>query len=207
MAGKTSHKRSPNDPSTRERLVTAALDLIVKNGGCRGVNLRQIAARAGCAHTNVYNYFDTLEDLFWAAVVQAIECQLADLARHLRSPAAARDPLRTFVAAQVAFTQAHPGHYRLSWLEPLDGPTPPQVLDRYAQMKQYWGQHVCQRLAALHSTVDRTQAVQLVHGYFHGELCKLIGRQAFLPQSADARERIVANTLALIDLVANVAPR
>lgn len=193
--------------STEQRLVAATLDLIVRNGGCRGVNLRQIAARARCAHTNAYNYFDSLEELFWAALLQALEFQFAATERVLRTPAAAKAPLPALLANQVAFAQKNPGIYRLFWLEPISGEPPPAVLQRLDEMRQIWVRHVADRLAALKSTTDPKWAAQIIHGYFHGEVCKLVGRHAFLPQSADDRERIVANTLALVDLVAAGKPR
>jgi len=183
--------------------VAATLDLILENGGCRGVNLRAIAARAGCAHTNAYNYFDSLEDLFWAAVLRAVELQLADAARLEQTPAAAADPLRDFLAGQVAFAQAHPGLYRLFWLESLDGAPPPAVLQRLGEARALWVRHLGGRLEQLRSRTDPAWAGQIVHGYFHGEVCKLIGRRAFVPKSADDRDRIVAHTLALTDLVAS----
>lgn len=186
----------------RQRLVDAALALIVENGGCRGVNLRQIAVLAGCAHTNAYNYFDSLEELFWAAALHAFAFNLTSLTEQLRAPAAAADPLRHFFAAQVAIVQQHPVLYHLCWLEPLAGPPPPAVLQCLDSLRQLWVRHLGQRLAQLRSRADPAWAGQLVHGYFHGELCKLIGRHAFLPPAADDGERIVANTLALVDLVA-----
>jgi AcrR family transcriptional regulator len=190
-------RRQPTD----QRLVAAALDLIERNGGCRGVNLRQIAARAGCAHTNAYNYFHSLEDLFWAALYQATELQIADIARQLQTTAGAKEPLRTFLEAQVEFAQEHPGLYRLFWLEPLTGEPPPRVMQRLDEMRARWVRFIADRLAAQPSPTDPAWASQIVHGYFHGELCKLIDRHVFMPKSDDDRDRIVANTLALIDLV------
>jgi AcrR family transcriptional regulator len=194
--------KSRSEIPAKQRLIEAALALIVENGGCRGVNLRQIAARADCAHTNVYNYFASLEELFWAAVLLAIDFQLGDLATQMSSPAAASDPLRHFLTTQVSLAQSHPTLYRLCWLEPLDGPAPAGVLERFGGMRQNWERFVGARFAALRSRTDPEWARQIIHGYFHGELCKLIGRHAFLPPSDDDRARIVANTLALIDLVA-----
>jgi AcrR family transcriptional regulator len=192
---------------TRQRLVEAALELIVKNGGCRGVNLRQIAARAGCTHANAYNFFDSLEELFWAAAHLAIERQLADIARNMESDAAKKEPLRSFFSAQVAFAQKNPSIYRLFWLEALAGQAPSEVLQRLNEARMSWVQIIGGRLASLRSRTDPAWAGQIIHGYFHGEVCKLVGRQAFVPKSDDDRERIVSNTLALVDLVAAAGPR
>ncbi len=204
--------RPPKRPTAsrlpaEQRLIAAALDLIVRNGGCRGVNLRQIAARAGCAHTNAYNYFASLEDLLWAALSQALELQFANTEKALRAQAATTDPLRALLTAQVTFAQKNPGLYRLFWLEPLTGKPPSGVLQRLDAMRQLWVHHLGARLADLRSHTDPAWAGQIIHGYFHGEVCKLVGRHAFLPESADTRARIVANTLALVDLVAAAGPR
>lgn len=193
--------------TTEQRLVAATLDLIVRNGGCRGVNLRQIAARARCAHTNAYNYFDSLEGLFWAALLQALEFQAVETERKLRSAAGVAEPLRTLLTANITFAQKNPGLYRLFWFEPLTGKPPPCLLQRLDDMRQLWVRLIGARLGALRSTTDAKWAGQIIHGYFHGEVCKLVGRHAFLPQSADDRERIVGNTLALVDLVASAGPR
>lgn len=191
----------------RERIVAATLDLIVRNGGCRGVNLRQIAARARCAHTNAYNYFDSLEDLFWAALHQVLDTHFSDTEKALAAPAATSNPLRTLLENHVSFAQRNPGLYRLFWFEPLAGKPPAAVLQRFDQMRQIWVRILGERLKALRSRTDPTWAGHIVHGYLHGEVSKLIGRHAFVPQSADDRTRIIDNTLALVDLVAAAGPK
>jgi AcrR family transcriptional regulator len=86
-----------NSPTTaavrsgkRERLVTAARDLVYRHGVV-GTTLADIAEAAGVPLGNVYYYFKTKEDIV-AAVVQAsrerIEETLADVERRHRSPKA-----------------------------------------------------------------------------------------------------------------------
>ena len=81
------------------------------------------------------------------------------------------------------------------------------MLERLVEARALWVRQLGGRLTALRSRTDPAWAGQIVHGYFHGEVCKLIGRRAFVPKSADDRDRIVANTLALTDLVATAGPR
>lgn len=202
MARRTSTPDQPN----RERLIDATLELIIANGGCRGVNLRQVAAKVGCAHTNAYNWFDSLEDLYWAALRRAVELQHADTVARLQAPEAAQAPLRCFLESQVLFAQENPGLYRLFWLEPLSGTPPAEVLMFLGEMRGLWMSHLGARLAELNSRTDPAWAGQIIHGYVHGEICKLIGRQAFVPVTTDDRARIVGNTLTLIDLVASGGP-
>jgi len=184
------------------RLVDATLDLIERNGGCRGVNLRQIAARAKCAHTNLYNYYDSLEALYWAAMDRALERLEAYTARQLAAHTGKTSSFCAFLTAQLDYARQHPGLYRLFWLEPLSGKPLPQTILRLDAMRTLWirqiGEHLHNRLAA----ENHAWAGQIVHGYFHGEVCKLIGRRAFGPTSDNDCERIISNTLRLAELAA-----
>ena len=174
----------------------------MRNGGCRGVNLRQIAARARCAHTNAYNYFDSLEDLFWEALRQALESHTTDVEQQLGAAGGRAKPLQTLLSVSLEFAQRNPGLYRLCWIEPLTGEPPPVLLQRLDHLRQLWVRCIVARLTELRSATDPRWAGQIIHGYFHGEVCKLIGRHAFLPAAKDDCARIFANTLALVDLVA-----
>jgi AcrR family transcriptional regulator len=196
----TSSKAAPNTAALR--LLESALALIDHNGGCRGVNLRQIAARAKCAHTNLYNYHDSLESLFWTAMGRALERLAIHTAQQLATSAGKTTPLRTFLAAQLDYAQQHPGLYRLVWLEPLSGQPPAQVLQLLDATRTLWVRQIGGHLQGRLTEAKLVWAGQIVHGYFHGEVCKLIGRHAFGPKSDDDRERILTNTLRLAELVA-----
>lgn len=208
-SSKSSARKTPSN-NFQQRLVDIALQLIEKNNGCRGVNLRQIAARARCAHTNVYNYFDSLESLFWAALDRALERLIAHSRSRLQTPAAKKAPLRTFLEAQVDYSLDHPAHYRLFWLEPLAGKPSTQVLARLDEMRTFWtnliGGEVIAKSRRTLSQAELTQAGQMIHGYFHGEMCKLVSRQEFVGASKDAKKRIVGNTLALVEIIGAAKP-
>jgi len=206
MPTKTKRSRRAAKPvNIRQRLVDIALRLIEENNGCRGVNLRQIAARARCAHTNVYNYFDSLEALFWAALDQALERLIDHTMTQLQSPAGKSAPLRHFLESQIDYSLAHPAHYRLFWLEPLSGRPSPQVMKRLEEMRVFWAHLIATDIIANAKTVltesDLIWAGQIIHGYFHGELCKLVGRREFITTSTDIKERIAGNTLALVKMI------
>lgn len=194
-------KRKDASQAMADRLVDAALDLIEQNGGCRGVSLRKIATRAKCAHTNAYNYFNSLEDLFWATVGRTLERLLKHSAEALQSPAGKKAPLRTLLKSQATYTQQHPSHYRLFWLEPLAGRPPANALRSLEEMRGLWVRIIASQTKAPLSEANLIWAGQIVHGYFHGEMGKLIGRTAFITTSPAISDRIVNNTLALVEMI------
>jgi AcrR family transcriptional regulator len=58
----------PEAPTTRERLMDAALDYIAENGVLGGLNLREIAERVGVTPANIYHYFGSRRGLLRAAL-------------------------------------------------------------------------------------------------------------------------------------------
>jgi AcrR family transcriptional regulator len=60
----------PRDPATDQAILQAALDLFIQSGS-EGVNIEQIAARAGVARTTVYRRWSSKEALLAQAIAAA----------------------------------------------------------------------------------------------------------------------------------------
>jgi AcrR family transcriptional regulator len=58
-------------PTTRERLMDAALDYIATRGVLGGLNLREIAEQVGVTPANIYHYFGSRRGLLRAALTRA----------------------------------------------------------------------------------------------------------------------------------------
>jgi AcrR family transcriptional regulator len=57
-------------PTTRERLLDAALDHLATHGVLGGLNLREIAERVGVTPANIYHYFGSRRGLLRAALMR-----------------------------------------------------------------------------------------------------------------------------------------
>lgn len=93
-------------PGKRERLVTAAQELVSRQGVAR-TTLADIASAADVPLGNVYYYFKTKDDIIGAVVqtqAQQIESTLADFERRHRSPKARLKGLVRFLAEQADST-------------------------------------------------------------------------------------------------------
>jgi TetR/AcrR family transcriptional regulator, transcriptional repressor for nem operon len=93
-------------PGKRERLVTAAQELVYRQGVAR-TTLADIASAADVPVGNVYYYFKTKDDIIGAVVqtqAQQIESILAELERRHRSPKARLKALVRFLAEQAGST-------------------------------------------------------------------------------------------------------
>lgn len=56
-------------PHTRDEIITAALQLFIQHG-FHGTSMRQIAASAGVALGNIYNYFSSKEEIFLVVLLK-----------------------------------------------------------------------------------------------------------------------------------------
>ena len=153
----------------REAIIKAALDLLEESGDPSSLNLRKTAARAGCAHTNVYNYFPSLEALKWALLEQSLRIMSGFLFE------SGSTDIPEMIGAYFDFGIKHPALYKLIWITDLDpGAAPPDT----SFMKR-----IPDRLRKL---IDSEKA-DLLHNYVHGRILNTIFRR--YPDSDEERLR------------------
>ncbi|MBN2050633.1 MAG: TetR/AcrR family transcriptional regulator [Spirochaetales bacterium] len=156
-------KQKKLDSVGKEAFVKAVLSMLDEGVSLRELNLRTVARRVGCAHTNAYNYFTSFEDLLWWSLKGALEYMTGMV-----------DPEHgDLVRWYVDFALDHPAWYRLIWLEQLSG-TPPAGVAAYlpvpADMYTRW-------LMIRFGRSEKAAALELkgriLHGYLHGELAAI----------------------------------
>ena len=109
-------------------LEQAALDLMEENGVLAGLNLREVAEKAGVNRALVYHYFGSREELLRSALTRDLKDRLDQITQGLSLPfnSRVRQMLRTMVQHQPAL--------RLAMLLMLDG----KKEVRLAPLKEAW---------------------------------------------------------------------
>lgn len=191
--------------SGADRFVATALTLIAEEGGSQNVNLRQIARRMGCAHTNLYNYFDSYEDLLWATFRRAVHIYADYLTRDLDDSLSPNEYLHRVVSNLAAFPVEHPGWFRFVGSDPISIDTiPADILDTVGAMKT-WLFDAVQRVYEGELDPEETASVaNIVLAYVDGETLNLINGR--MVRGEDIRARVVTNSLRLIEALAGSAP-
>ena len=180
---------------TAERFIQETLSLIAERGGSSDVNLREVSRRVGCAHTNVYNYFSSFDDLRWAAFRRALGAYGDALSEGLDDPLPPSDYLRRLITNLATFPQAHPGIYRFIGSDPIDlDAMPAEVMDTVVTMKRW----LIDAFTSCAPGVDPTTAAEacnVVYAYIDGETFNLINGRVV--PGEDIKGRIVDNSLRL----------
>ena len=192
----------PRDPSsdTGRRFVETTLELIAEEGGSLGVNLRQISRRMGCAHTNVYNYFGSYQELLWAAFRQAIAIYGEHIIAGLGRDMAPARYLQQSIGNLASFPQENPGLYRFVASDPIElADIPADILETVTAMKRWLGWVVAAAAGLEDESPDARDAADIILAYLDGETLNIINGRA-VPDE-DLEGRVVANALRLFDLL------
>src|ERR1700682_3994268 len=105
------------EPATRERLVTAAAELLDR-GGPAAVTLREVGKRAGVSHNAPYKHFASKEQLL-AAIASR------ELARHSKAmqPLAGRkasaEAIRAMLHGYIRWAHLYPSRFKLTFGPPI----------------------------------------------------------------------------------------
>lgn len=92
--------------STREQLLAVAAPLLAASGYA-GASLEDIAARAGLAGPSIYYYFESKQDLLFAALSRAAEGVLLDMHRALRNAIDPADAVRRLSESYLSFATSN----------------------------------------------------------------------------------------------------
>jgi AcrR family transcriptional regulator len=136
------------------------------------LNMRKLARTVGCAHTNIYNYFRSWEELQWAALANALDELVEQLPESSADDVARPEASESPVAIYINYGLSYPHRYRFTWLDPITGSPPPDVeavLAKPGRAFLRWLEASLNRDAP--ELLPHAQSVGgYLHGYMHGEL-------------------------------------
>jgi AcrR family transcriptional regulator len=184
-----------------KRLVDAALKIIEEKGSLHGVNLRQIAREAGCAHTNVYNYYQDFEALLWDVFKRIGELAIEYNTRHVQTGLSLDETVLQVFSAQIDFAYDHPGWYRCLWLEPLSGKPPQEMLDGRRKQREGMAALISQ---AGQQTLDVQQADNvfvILFNYVHGAICLMINGRIYRSDLTTYKAQTLKNVQTLLKVL------
>ncbi|GAP15870.1 transcriptional regulator [Longilinea arvoryzae] len=189
----------------RADIIQATLELIQEKESASRVNLRAVARALGCAHTNIYNYFDDFDDLLWAALDTAGDRFIADVTAGVKSTRETTTSLNRFFAGIIDFYLVHKGWLRLFWADPLKGPRPVESAalgeKRVASLALLFGDAVQETCGI---NLPQTEAYHLlheVHCYLYGEMSINISGRGLIPEENAFRAHLLQECLTLTDLL------
>lgn len=174
---------------TKEQIIETALELIKNKSDLRRLNLREIARTLGCAHTNLYNYFPSYNDLLWEthAALQGVFLEM--IQRKMETANTAELRLSYFFEAIVDMYVSNEGWFRLSWHEYIGGERPSQDIEATQRANREinrFASEMWNELSGTYPDPDQTQRVlHNTHCYIVGEISNYIFGRALIQNEVE----------------------
>jgi len=196
-------RKSKLSSAGKDAFISAVLEMLDEGTALRDLNLRKVARRLGCAHTNAYNYFGSFEELLWWSLREALERMIeraaGDVAENdgLESAGPAGGNL---MEGYIDFALHHPAWYRLIWVEPLGGEPPREVSEYLDVPSRIYIEWLAGCTGREQGEEELAAGGRILHGYVHGELAAICsGRARINPEKL--RSGLLAHTARLFALL------
>ena len=180
-----------------EMIIKTTLQMIDENEGIRGVTLRAIAQKLGCAHTNLYNYFGSLEEILWECVGRLLLMMTEEMSREDPGVSDPEQKLYLSFSRLMDFSFDHPGWHRLIWLEPSQGSPSAEVAKNMQQPTITFAGNVFAASKAALTDDKLNQLCSMLLSYLYGEINFWINHR----NSAEDRASVQSKTLANLQLL------
>lgn len=185
---------------TKEIILENALLLIDERDGIRNVTLRDIAKKIGCAHTNLYNYYGSLEEIFWESLAQVLIKMMNYSGEGLNTISKPKEAVYTILSRFIDFSMDHPGWYRLTWLDLLSGKPSPQV----EAILQTPGGNLAELIQVTNEEITKEKAesiAQILVGYIQGEITIWLNGRSLTNDGEVIKQRAMTNLKKLYELL------
>ena len=185
---------------TAERYIETTLELVIEQGGSSHVNLREISRRIGCAHTNVYNYFESREDLLWHAMRRVLQQYGDAMTSGLDETESPSSNFRRLMRNLVEWSVNNPGMHRFISSDPIKPEEIPQDIVENVSILKSWLTQMLKTIADNRLDGEELRdLVDIMLGYLDGEVFNLINGRV-LP-GEDIAGRVIHNLERLFSLL------
>ncbi|MCK5130483.1 MAG: TetR/AcrR family transcriptional regulator [Clostridiales bacterium] len=187
--------------SYKRKLIEITCAMIDENNGYTNTNMRTVAKIAGCAHTNIYNYYSNYVELLYAAMKRSFEKVVLFTQERVGARAASVDHFPDFIDAQIEFSIQHQGLYRFIWLEDLPGAIPDEVKEFAMELKNRFALLVYKCAEGKLTSEEAAEISYILHSYLHGEICKMISARDVEVPISQGKEKIKQNVMKLMQIM------
>lgn len=189
----------------KEQIIDEALNLIKDNEDIRSINMRQIARNLGCAHTNIYNYFDSFENLLYEAHISLLKIASDSVHGKMLQTDSHSLKLQYFFSEFVDFYLNNKGWFRLAWVETIGSSIPKNNELATIQTVNDFADNLIDIWEHIHNTRPSKKkmkyALHNVHCYIHGEISIYIANRSLITEQNTFKKYVVEQSVKILRLL------
>lgn len=184
---------------TKELIIEKSIELIKKNGSGQNVNLREIARELGCNHTNLYNYFGSLENLL-AETMKALIVKLRSNTLSEGSALLPDEEIRMFINRLLNFAFENQGLYRFLWFDNPNMQNIDKILEDTIRPEKMLYQSISSIAGTKYTEKKIYEITGILHSYIHGEISKYLYNRNVETDKDILNKKITDNTMDMLYL-------
>lgn len=188
---------------SKDLIIHTTLRLIEEKEGLKEVNLRGIAKEIECAHTNLYNYFSSFDEIMWESLGSVLLKMIHFVESNTISSDNDEEVLYSALEAIVTFSVTHPGWYRLIWLEPIEGEPSPQIAEILIRPAAGFNDSIKKASGGVITDEKASLVANILYSYLHGEVCKWINGRMPISSKDEMITMVMSNLKRLYTLLVN----
>lgn len=189
---------------TKEYIVMTALDLIRNRSDLRGLNLRELARTLGCAHTNLYNYFQSYNDLLWETHTALHYKFMEILAEKLESANTVETRLIYCFESLVEIYINNEGWFRLAWHEYIGGDRPQSDIEVTEKANKILSNYLSDIWKEIYGNRPNTEKLKSIlhntHCYIIGEVSNYILGRGLIEDKTELKNYITNESIRMFKL-------
>lgn len=192
---------------SKEQIIGVTLALIKDKENIRSVNLREIARHLGCAHTNLYNYYEDLDAILWDVMDEVLHKSLENLSEGIEKIDDDNIKLDNFYRRFVEFYIDNRGWFVLCWFEKLSGSRPQKNYDLTVKTVDYFADIVADvfhRMDGIKLIPKESKYIlHNVHCYLHGEVSIFLAGRGLIKEETEFKNYVVDVCVKMTKLFVN----
>lgn len=181
---------------SKEKIIEATLSLIDEKGSSKDVNFREIARRLNCAHTSLYNFFESYNDILLSSITSIV----GKMREQVIEKAKSVDEdyfIFKYLSAAFDFSMEHKGWYRFLWLDNFNRKLD-EILVNYRRPEKLFAGEIF-KLANGKITFEEAEQYQnILHSYYHGEIVKYLSGRSSIDNEKILKSKILENSMLIL---------
>lgn len=189
---------------SKDQVIETAVELIKDKQDTRSVNLREIARVLGCAHTNLYNYFPSFNDLLWEVHIAIQARFIEEVSLRLTKIQDAELRLQCFFATFIDIYLSHIGWFRLEWFDYI-GENRPERNKTATEKMVYQLVDILTDIwiDLYHDAPDRKKMNRILHNvhcYIIGEVSNFINGRRLIHDETELKNYVLSTSISIFKL-------
>jgi len=176
---------------SEQRILQATLELIDENGSSTGVNFRGIARRLGCAHTSIYNFYNSYSELQLEALNEVRKRIRSYAMKNIGDQNQEFDFLN-YIASVIDFNIKHKGWYRFLWMDSHSWKME-DVIKPNERPDRMFVKELMELSDGVLNEKEAGRVHGMMHAYYHGELMKFMNDRSPIVYENDVKKTIMEN--------------